>query len=96
MIAPREPGGVVDALLDDRPLALGGDHERVQVDLESVGDGVVVDPGGEPAGADQRVAIEPGALGDVAQLVGRAEGMTAPAAADVDARARARAAPGPS
>ena len=86
VIAPGQPGGLVEALLDDRPLALGGDHERVQVDLESVGDGVVVDPGREAAGPDQRLAIESGAPGDLTQLVGRAQGMTAPAAADVDAQ----------
>ena len=35
------------------------DHEGVQVDLEAVGDGVVVDPRRQPAGAHQRFAVQP-------------------------------------
>ena len=39
-------------------------HERMQVDLKAVGDRVVVDARGQPAGAHQRVAVEAGRVGD--------------------------------
>ena len=51
MIATRQASFFVHALLDDRPFALGGDHETVEVELEAVGDGIVVDFRGELAGA---------------------------------------------
>ena len=60
-------------------------HEAVQVDLEAVGDGVVVDARREPAGAHQRVAVEADAIGDRAQLVRRVARLLAAPAADVDA-----------
>ena len=59
MVAAGQAAGFVHALLHDGPLAVGADDESVQVDLEAVGDGVVVDARGEPAGADQLVAVEP-------------------------------------
>ena len=64
VIAPRQPARLVHPLLHDRPLAVGGDDERVQVDLKSVVDRVVVDARGQPAGAHQRVAVEARAIGD--------------------------------
>ena len=58
VIAARQPAAFVHPLLHDRPFAICGDDERVQVDLEAVGDRIVVDACGEAAGADQRVAVE--------------------------------------
>src|SRR5262245_60093549 len=58
----------------------------VQVNLEAVGDGVVVDAGGQPACLDQRVAVEPGAIGQRAKLVGCLARLTSAAAADVNAQ----------
>ena len=54
VIASRQALDFVHALLHDRPLALRRHDERVQVDLEAVGDRVVVDARREPAGADER------------------------------------------
>jgi hypothetical protein len=76
----------VQPLLDDGPLALNGDHERVQVNLEAVGDGVVVDSRRQPAGANQRVAVQAAAVGDHEQFVRRGARVAAAAAADVDAQ----------
>ena len=45
VIAAGQPARFVHALLHHRPFARRGDDERVQVDLKSVGDGVVVDAG---------------------------------------------------
>jgi hypothetical protein len=42
----------------------------VQVDLEAVGDRVVIDARGQAARSYQRVAVEAGAIGDRAQLAG--------------------------
>jgi len=43
----------------------------MQVDLEAVGDRVVVDSRREPARAHERLAIRTGAIGDAAELVWR-------------------------
>ena len=68
VIAPRGPRRFVHALLDDRPFALGGEHERVQVDLKAVRDGVVVDACGEPARSHQRFAVKADAFGDASKF----------------------------
>jgi hypothetical protein len=57
----------------------------VQVDGEAVLHRGAVDLGREPAGARQRLAVEPGALADGDELGGRASRGGAAAAADVDA-----------
>ena len=85
MIAPRETAGFVHALLDDGPVAVAREDERVQIDLKAVRDCVVVHARGEPAGANQRVAIEVDALGDRPQLAGRVARLLAASTADVDA-----------
>ena len=61
VVAAGQAARVVHPLLHDGPVAIRGDDERVQVDLEAVGNGVVVDPRREPAGPHQRVAVEPDA-----------------------------------
>ena len=70
------------------------DDERVQIDLEAVGDGVVVDARGQAAGAHQRLAVEAAPFGNGAQLVGRVAGVPAASAADVDAKLVRRAGSG--
>jgi hypothetical protein len=57
----------------------------MQVDLEAVGDRVVVDARGETADADERVAVEASTRRDRAQLVWRIPRMPAAASADVNA-----------
>ena len=96
VIAAGQAARLVHALLHDRPLAVGGHHERVQVDLEAVGDGVVVDARGQAAGADQRVAVEAGATGDVAQLVAACGANAGRGRRRCRCPARARAGSGPS
>ena len=58
----------VESLLDHGPLAGDCEHERVQIDLEAVGNGVVVDAGRQTAGADEGVAVETQAIRKHAQL----------------------------
>lgn len=57
VISPGKAGLLIHPLLHHRPFAVRREHERMQVDLESVGDAVVIDLRGEPAGSDQFVAI---------------------------------------
>ena len=70
VIAPGQAAGLVHSLLDDRPLAVRGQNERVQIDLKAVGDRVVVDARRQSAGPDERVTVEACALRDLAELVG--------------------------
>ena len=58
----------------------------MQIDLEAVRDGVVVDSRGQSAGARQRIAVQTGFLGHGAQLIGRFARMLAASAANVDAQ----------
>jgi hypothetical protein len=85
VIAPRQPAGLVHPLLHDRPVTVARQDERMEIDLKAVRDGVVVHARGEPAGADQRVAIEVDALGDRAQFVRCLARLLAASAADVHA-----------
>ena len=64
MISAGEAARVVHALLHHRPLALGSNNERVEVDLKAVRNRVIVDSRRKPAGADQRFAIETAPFGD--------------------------------
>ena len=88
VVASRQARLIVEPLLHNRPLAVGRDDERVQVNLKSVGDAVVVDLGGEAAGTDQRVAIQAPALRDGAQFVRRVARMPPASAADVQSEFR--------
>ena len=76
----------IHALLNDGPFAGRADNEGMQVELESVADGVVIDAGGETAGARQRIAVQSGTAGKGTQFVGRATGVTSASSADVDAK----------
>ena len=71
MIAARQAHPFVHPLLHDRPLALRRHDERMQVDLEAVGDRVVVDARRQPAGAHERLAVDARPIGDAAELVRR-------------------------
>ena len=85
VIAPRLTLLAVHALLHDRPVAVVGDDEAVQVEIEAVLHRGAVDLGDEPAGARERRAVEADALAERRQLVRRRARVLAAAAADVDA-----------
>ena len=94
MVAARLPALAVHALLHDDPVAVVGDDEAVQVEVEAVLHRGAVDLGDEPAGLRERRAVEADALADRDQLVRRLPRMPAAAAADVDAELASTAAPG--
>ena len=85
MIAARLPALAVHALLDDDPVAVVGDDEAVQVEIEAVLHGGAVDLGDQPARLRQRRAVEADPLADRDQLVRRLPRMPAAPAADMDA-----------
>src|SRR6478672_5956772 len=59
MIAPGHSRLAVHPLLDDHPLAFGGDYEAVQIELETVANSIVIDSGGKPAGPYQLIGVQP-------------------------------------
>ena len=71
MIAARQAHPFVHPLLHDRPLALTRHDERMQVDLEAIGDRIVVNARRQPAGAHERLAVYTRAIGDAAEFVWR-------------------------
>src|SRR6185437_9840170 len=85
VIPPRQPGLVVHSLLHDGPIALSRDHERMQIQLEAVGNRVVVDFRGKPAGTYERSGIETGAVTDFQKFRRRAPRLPAATAAEVNA-----------
>ena len=94
MIAPRLPRVAVHALLHHDPMAVVGDDEAVQVEVEAVLHRGAVDLGDEPARLGERRAVEADALADRDELVRRLARMRAAAAADMQAEfARARREP---
>ena len=94
VVPPRQAARLVHALLHHGPLARRIHHERMQVDLEPIGDGVVVHLRREPAGADQRFPIQAPALGYHAQFLGRVARVPAAPAADIEPQlVRARVEP---
>ena len=78
-LAPHD----VHPLLDNRPCAVIGHHEAVQVEIESVLHSGAIDLRDETAGARQRIAIHTDTLADGAQLRRCVARMPAAAAADV-------------
>ena len=96
MVAARLLALAVHALLHHDPVAVVGDDEAVQVELEAVLHGGAVDLGDQAARRGERGAVEADALADRDQLVRRLPRMLAAPAADVEAelvleRARGRA-----
>ena len=84
MITPRGAARIVHALLDDHPMAVVGDDEAVQIEVETILDGGAVDLGHEPAGIGERGAVDPDPLADRRQFVWRLARLLAAAAADMD------------
>src|SRR5262249_57040559 len=68
MVAPRLASVAVHALLHYRPMAVVGDDEAVQVEVEAVLHGGAVDLGDEAARAGERGPVDAGALADRDQL----------------------------
>ena len=85
MIAASQPASIVQTLLHDGPFALRSDDEAVEINLKSVGDGIVVDSRSEPAGANQPITIKTAAVCNQTQFLGRVARMSAPTTAEVDA-----------
>ena len=85
VVAAGESRGVVHPLLDDGPVAGGSDDEGMQVKLEAIADGVVVDFGGEATAADEFVSGNSGAVRDGAQFIRRAARLFAAAPAEINA-----------
>ena len=75
----------VHALLHHDPLAVVGDDEAVQIEVEAVLHRRAVDLGDQPARLGQRRAVEAGAIADRDQLVRRLARMAAAPAADMQA-----------
>jgi hypothetical protein len=83
MIAPRCTALIVEPLLHYRPFTIARDYEAVQINLESVRDGVVVDAGRQPAGTHERVAIKTVAIRKRAQFVWGIARVAAAAPTDI-------------
>ncbi len=75
----------VHALLDDGPLAVIGDEETVQIEIEAVLHGSAVDLGHQTAGAGEGGSIKTDAVAQRVQFFGRAPGVLSAAAANMDA-----------
>src|SRR4051794_25949853 len=86
MIAPGLPAIAVHALLHHDPVAVVGDHEPVQVEVETVLHGGAVNLGHEPAGLGEAGAVETDPVTDGGQLLRRLSRVLPPAAANVDAK----------
>ncbi len=85
VVASGGAGIVLHALLDHDPLAVVGDDEAVQVELEAVLDRGAVDLGDKAAGAGEGGTVEADAVAHRHQLIGGFPRMPAPAAADMQA-----------
>src|SRR6185503_6317730 len=84
VIAARQSGGVVHSLLYNRPFAAAADNKGMQVKLETVRDGIVVNPCGQAAVASQFLAVEAGTFSHRSKLIRRFAGVPASPAADVN------------
>lgn len=85
MIAARHLAVTVHALLHHHPVAVVGDDEAMQIEVETVLDGGAVHLGDQPAGGCQARAVEADALTDGGKLMRGFARMRATAAADVNA-----------
>ena len=75
----------VHALLHHRPLAIIGDEEAVQVEIEAILHRGAVDLGHQAAGAGEGRGVDADAIAEGAQLVWRLARVLAASAADMDA-----------
>ena len=85
MVAARLFLVAVHALLHDRPVAIVGHEESVEVEIEAVLDGGAVDFGDQTACAGEPGAVETHAFAQQVQFVRRLPRMLSPPAADMDA-----------
>ena len=86
MIAPCLPALTIHALLDHRPVAVVGDDEAMQVEIEAVLHGGAVDLGDETAELRQLTAVEADLVSDRDQLARGVPRVFPAPAADVDAQ----------
>ena len=84
MVTPRGAARIVHALLDDRPMAVVGDDEAVQIEVESILDSGAVDLGHQPAHIGERGAVDPDPLADRRKFGWRLARLLAAPAADMD------------
>ena len=86
---PVVPAGLalvaIHALLHDRPLAIVGDEEAVQIEIEAILHGGAVDLGHKAAGPGEGRGVEAQTVAERGQLIRRLARVLAPAAADMDA-----------
>ena len=69
VIAARLPLVAVHALLHDGPLAVIGDEEAVQIEIEAILHGGAVDLGDQPAGPRQRRRLDADAIAEGRKLI---------------------------
>ena len=94
MVAARGAARIVHALLDDRPMAVVGDDEAVQIEVETILHGGAVDLGHQPADIGERGAVEADPLADRREFGWRLARLLAAPAADMDSElARQRLSP---
>ena len=84
MIAARQPAVAIHALLNHHPMAVVGDDEAMQIEIEAILQRGAVHLGDETAGLRQRRAIETDALADGRQLQRSLPRMAAAPAADME------------
>src|SRR5579884_849660 len=83
MITPRLLAVAVHALLHHDPASIVGDNEAVQIKVEAVLHGRIVDFGDKPACPRQAVAVKADPIRNRHQLIGRAARMLAAATANM-------------
>ncbi len=95
VIAARDAAAIVQALLNDGPFPVRRHDETMQIDLKSVGDGIVVDPRRQAACAHQaspskprRSAIERSSCGVLRENLPRPPQMYMPSSSARVARPR--------
>ena len=84
MIAASRAARIVHALLDDGPVAIIGDDEAVQIEVETILHGGAVDLRHQPADVGERGAVDPDPLADRGEFKRRLSRLLAAAAADMD------------
>src|SRR5947209_16381583 len=84
VISTSHSAGIIHALLHYRPFAAAAHDERMQIKLESVCNGIVVDARRKPAGAHQRVTVEASLAGNGAKFVRGSARVLAPPAANIE------------
>src|SRR5690348_13325397 len=86
VIAARQSGGFIHSLLYYGPFPGLAYNKRVEINLESVDDSVIVDPGCEPAGSDQRLAIDAAPFGKGPKLIRSAARLLASSSANINSQ----------